>query len=53
MLINFLFYNIQEKKIKVASSVGEHIDEHLIWKDYIKHIVSKANTSRAFLQREY
>ena len=52
MLINFLFYNIQEKKIKVAS-VGVHIDEHLIWKDYIKHIVSKANTSRAFLQREY
>ena len=47
-------YNIQEKRIKTASSVkylGMYIDEHLIWKDHINHIVSKANTSRAFLQR--
>ena len=47
-------YNIQEKRIKTASSVkylGVYIDEHLTWKDHINHIVSKANTSRAFLQR--
>ena len=47
-------YNILEKKIKVASSVkylGVCIDEHLTWKEHIKHTISKANTSRAFLQR--
>ena len=47
-------YNIQEKRLKTASSVkylGVYIDEHLIWKDHINHIISKANTSRAFLQR--
>ena len=45
-------YNIQEKRIKTASSVkylGVYIDEHLTWKDHINYIVSKANTSRAFL----
>ena len=47
-------YNILEKKIKVVSSVkylGVCIDEHLTWKEHIKHTISKANTSRAFLQR--
>ena len=42
------------KKIKVASSVkylGVYIDEHLTWKEHVKHTISKANTSRAFLQR--
>ena len=46
-------YNIL-KKIKVASSVkylGVYIDEHLTWKEHVKHTISKANTSRAFLQR--
>ena len=47
-------YHILEKKIKVASSVkylGVYIDEHLTWKEHVKHTISKANTLRAFLQR--
>ena len=45
-------YNILKKKIKVASSVkylGVYIDEHLTWKEHVKHTISKANTWRAFL----
>ena len=38
-------YNILEKKIKVASSsvkyLGVHIDEHLTWKEHVKHTISK------------
>ena len=47
-------YNILEKKIKVTSSVeylGVYIDEHLTWKEHIKHTISKANSLRALLQR--
>ena len=47
-------YNTLKKEIKVASSVkylGVYIDEHLTWKEHVKHTISKANTSRAFLQR--
>ena len=47
-------YTIQKKKIKVASSVkylGVYIDDHLTWKDHINHVVNKANSARAFLQR--
>ena len=51
-------YNIPEKKIKVYSYIvssvkylGAYIDEHLTWKEHVKHTISKANTLRAFLQR--
>ena len=47
-------YTIENKKLKTASSVkylGVHIDEHLTWKEHIKHTISKANSARAFLQR--
>ena len=49
-------YNILKKKIKVVSSVKNlavyYIDEHLTWKEHvIKYTISKANTSRAFLQK--
>ena len=36
-------YTIQEKKIKVTSSVkylGVYIDDHLTWKDHINHVYS-------------
>ena len=46
-------YTIQKKKIKVAPSVKYlvYIDDHLTWKDHINHVVNKANSARAFLQR--
>ena len=34
-------FNIQEYS---------YIDDHLTWKERVKHTISKANTSRAFLQ---
>ena len=56
LIRNILFYMITVflRKIEVASSVkylGVYIDEHLTWKEHVKHTISKANVARAFLQR--
>ena len=45
-------YIILKKKIKVASSVkylGVYTDEHLTWKEHVKHTISKANTLRTLI----
>ena len=47
-------YYIQNTLIKANSQakyLGVTIDEHLIFNDHIKNIANKANTVRAFLQR--
>ena len=49
--VTVLFYDQQLQQVSSAKYLGVTIDSHLTWKDHINDICSKANSAKAFLQR--
>ena len=48
---NYSIYSQQLKHVTSAKYLGIIIDSHLIWKDHINEINSKASSAKAFLKR--